>query len=148
MRYWNRLSDPDKPRARSRSPIIPLIGTARDQWGQRPLFSVPGPDQPPPEEGRLGSEARLDGITPLDESPGSEARTALIAGEGRIPVVLTNSKDNVSGTPTEAEFDLAFGAKPVGFIGIVIDGGGAGQVWLVVRSKSELWWYERLTRAN
>jgi hypothetical protein len=148
MRYWNRLSDPDKPRARSRSPIIPALGTARSQWGQRPLFSVPGPDQPPPEEGRLGSEARLDGITPTDESVGSEARTALITEGAYIPVILTNSKDNVTSTPTEADLEAAFGPKPVGFIAIVIDGGGAGQVTLVVRSKSSLWWFEKLTRAS
>lgn len=147
MRYWDRAVDPDRRESRSRSTVDSVLTPEPSQFGQRPMFSEPGPDQPPPEQGTIGTEARLDPVVPVDDSEGSKARTVLEHPNPRLGVMMTYSKLNVSNPPSEAELDEAFGSKPSGWAGFVIDGGGAGVVWLCIRSTSGLWYYEQLTKA-
>ena len=122
------------------------------QFGQRPLFSEPGENQPQPTRGALGTEARLDDVVPVDRSSGSKATTNLEQVGLDVGVILPYSIDNVSNPPTEAQLDAAFGTNPAGWFSAVVDSGGAGQVWLVMRSVSNAdgfrWWYEALTRAT
>jgi len=147
VRYWDRARDPDKPESRSRSTVSPGIGPAPSQFGQRPMFSVPGEDQPPPEQGVIGTEARLDPVVPTDESEGSKARTDLEGVNLRAGVMMTYSKNDVSNPPTEDQLNEAFGPRPSGWVGFIIDGGGAGVVWFCIKSTSEKWYYELLTKA-
>lgn len=148
MRYWDRAKDPDRGESRSRSTVHSVSSPAPSQFGQRPMFSVPGENQPPPAQATMGTEARLDPVVPTDESEGSKSRTVLETTDPRTGILLPYSTDNVSATPTEAELNAAFGAKPVGWAGFVIDGGAAGVVWFCIKSKSDLWWFERLTKAT
>ena len=148
MRYWDRAKDPNKPESRSRSTVQPVLSPVPSQFGQRPMFSVPGEDQPPPDQSMMGTESRLDPVVPEDESEGSKSRTVLDTPDPRAGIVLTYSTNNVSNPPTAAELDLAFGAKPSGWVGFVIDAGGAGVVWFCIRSRSNLWYYEQLTKAT
>ncbi len=143
MRFWNRLTDPTIPGARSRSVSRANSPT---NFGLRPMFSVPSEEVPPVTE-TMARESKLDELTPIDTGPGSQFREDLIKPEVGIPVVLTYSTDNVSGTPTDAEFTAAFGTQEPGFIAMVIDAAAAGQVYIVVKSLSNLWWYEALTKA-
>lgn len=145
MRYWNRIRDPDTPVTRSRSVIQSPSNSAPSQFGQRPMFSVPGPDQTPPDEGRLNQEARLDDVKPTDESPGSEARTELTLDEARMGTVLIHVNVNVASPPTDAQIRTVFGPRSVGFVGLIWDGSGAA--WLCVRGRTDFWWYEGLTKA-
>lgn len=91
----------------------------------------------------------MDGVTPVDESQGSQARTDLeTEARTSTDVVVTVSTDNVSVPPTKAQIDTALGAnRPAGFIGIIIDNGGVGTVFLCVRSLLDSWWTETLTKA-
>lgn len=150
MRYWNRLRDPDIPRTRSRSVTQVPTGIARSQFGQRPMFSVPGPDQPPPEEGRLNPEARLDDVVPTDESVGSEARTELHRDEVSVAgVMVPYVAFNVSYPPTDAQLTSALGTQAMGYMALVIDGVNyTSPVWLCVKSFGDSWWYELLSRAT
>ncbi len=148
MRFWDRAKDPDKPESRSRSTVTPVSSPVPSQFGQRPMFSVPGENQPPPEQAMMGTESRLDPVVPVDNSEGSKSRTVLDVPNPRAGILFTFSTDNVSGTPTDAELRLAFGGRPAGWAGIVIDSGAAGQVYLCVKSKSDTWWYEALTKAT
>lgn len=148
MRYWDRVQNPDVQQTRSRSTIYPEIGSAPAQWGQRPLFSEPGPDQPSPEEGRLATEVQLDRITPVDESEGSKFRKALVVDRTPIPVMFTISTDNVTSTPTDAELTAAFGPRPKGFAALINDNGGAGVIMLVIKGGADTWWFEILTKAT
>lgn len=148
MRYWDRLSNPNTPVSRSRNVIRSVPGTVSSQWGQRPLFSEPGPDQPPPEEGELGSEARLEEVHPADRTKGSEDRSDLILDEPSVPVVLTHSNTNVANPPTAAQLEASFGPRPTGFTAFVQDGGSAGVVWLCIRAVGgNLWHYVKFTGA-
>lgn len=148
MRYSNPAQDPDARESRSRSTIMPTGGDTPNQFGQRPMFSVPGPDQPPPDQGMIGREAQLDPVIPTDESEGSKSRAVLEFPNAREGTTHTYSINNVSSPPTEAQIEAAFGPRPAGWIGLIIDGGSAGAVWLCVKSKSNLWWYEALTKAT
>lgn len=148
MRYWNRVQDPDKPESRSRSTIDSVSTPEPSQFGQRPLFSEPGPDQPPPEQGALGAEARLDPVVPTDESEGSEARTDLEVLNPRAGVTLTVSHLNVGNPPTEAQIIEAFGPRPEGWIGLINDGVLAGTAWLCLKSANNKWNYQKFTRAT
>lgn len=150
MRYWNRLRDPDKPTTRSRSVTNLPSGSAMSQFGQRPMFSVPGPDQPPPDEGRLNPEARLDDVVPTDESVGSEARTELTKDEfSGDAVMVPYVSYNVSYPPTDAQLTSALGTQSMGYMALVIDGVNyTSQVWLCVKSFGDSWWYEGLSRAS
>ncbi len=53
---------------------------------------------------------------------------------------------------TQDEIEAAFGPRPVGWMGIIIDGGGAGVVMLCVRShfsgSTGKWWFEVLSKAT
>jgi hypothetical protein len=111
------------------------------------MFSEPGEDQPSPADGQMGAEARLDDVTPTDDSPTSQSRADLVKDEAIIPVSFTISTDNVASPPTDAELTAAFGAREKGAAFIVIDGGGSGAVWLVVKGGQDTWWYEALTQA-
>ena len=143
MRYWDRAINPNTRMTRSRSTVR---GVSDSVFGQRPMFSRPD-EENEPELGWIAPESRLDDLVPTDESEGSKARTELLKAESSIPVILIFSTDNVTATPTDAELTLAFGERPVGFIGIVIDNGGAGVVYLVVRSQGDTWYFEQLTKA-
>lgn len=148
MRYWDRPVDPDKPTTRSRSTVHGSLTPAPSQFGQRPMFSVPGEDQPPPAQTMIGTEARLDPIVPLDESESSRSQATLEFPNARAGTMLTFSTNNVSNPPTKAEIDAAFGARPSGWIGFIIDAGGSGVVWLCIRSQSSNWYFELLTKAT
>lgn len=145
MRYWSRVSNPDARKSHTRSTLREQTGLS--QFGQRPMFSRPD-EENEPATGKLAPEARLDDVVPTDESTGSEKRTPLVVPEGRIASVVLVSKNNVSNPPTDAQLTTAFGYRQVGFMGIVIDAAGAGLVWIVVKSTSNLWWYELLTKAT
>jgi hypothetical protein len=110
------------------------------------MFSNPL-EENEPARSELAPEARLDDLTPTDESQESVQRAELVKAEAIPVVILPTSKDNVTGVPTDADFTNAFGDKPVGWIGMVIDAGGAGVVHLVVKSTGDLWYYETLTKA-
>jgi hypothetical protein len=112
------------------------------------MFSEPGPDQPPPDEGRLAPEVQLEGVTPVDESKGSKARTDLIKEEGLArTVLLPISLADVSNPPTTTELAAIFGNPPAGSAGFVIDGGG-GLTWFVVKRTTAQWGYELLTQTT
>jgi hypothetical protein len=124
------------------------VGTVGDQWGQRPLFSEPGEDQPLPEQGNMGYEGRPDDIHPSDGRQSSDEVATLIADEVESAAVVLNfSTNNVSLPPTDAQITAAFGSRPVGFIGFIIDNGGSGTVILCIRSQQDNWWYEQFTKA-
>jgi len=146
MRMQDRLVDPDRPQGRQHGTVKLGPDEARSQWGQRPLFSIPGEDQPPPVQMGLGPEATRDPPIPEDRSVGSAWREELEKGEPET-AILPRSRNNVGSPPTEAEIDTAFGPRTVGWIGMIIDGGGAGVVWLIVRSEGNLWYYEQMTKA-
>ena len=148
MRYWDRAIDPDKAESRSRSTIQSVLSPVPSQFGQRPMFSVPGEDQPPPDQTMMGTEARLDPVVPGDESRGSKSRTILNTGNSRAGITFTYSTDNVSNPPTADQLNAAFGPRLVGWSGIVIDGGGAGVVWICVKSKNDSWWFNKFTKAT
>lgn len=147
-RHWAPLTDPTRSEARSRSVIHPHIGTAASQWGQRPLFSEPGPDQPPPEDGRIPSMMQPDDIHPEDGRSSAEGVATLVKEEAEASAVFLNfSTDNVSLPPSEAQVEAAFGARTTGFIGFIIDNGGNGTVILCIKSQLDKWWFEIFTRA-
>ena len=148
MRYWDRAKDPNKPESRSRSTVQPVLSPVPSQFGQRPMFSVPGEDQPPPDQSMMGTESRLDPVVPEDNSQGSKSRTVLDTPNPRAGITFTFSTDNVSATPTDAELRLAFSGRPAGWSGILIDAGGVGTVYLCVKSQGDTWWYEALTKAT
>lgn len=110
------------------------------------MFSRADEEQEP-AEGELASEARLDELVPADEGPGSEARAELVGRDSLIPVFVTYTLDNVSATPTEAEIQAAFGPRKSGFVGIIVDGGGAGKVWLCTKYAA-YWHFVGMTRAT
>ncbi|KKN39473.1 hypothetical protein LCGC14_0743020 [marine sediment metagenome] len=95
----------------------------------------------------LAPEARLDNLVPTDGGVGSQTRVDLLATEAVPPVVLGYSTDNVAAPPTEDQLIEAFGNRQVGFTAFVIDNAMAGTVWLVIKSQSNTWWYEQLTKA-
>ena len=148
MRFWDRAKDPNKPESRSRSTVQSVLSPVPSQFGQRPMFSVPGENQPPPAQSMMGTEARLDPVTPTDESRGSKARTVLEVPNSRAGVVLTYSIDNVSNPPTKDQLNAAFGPRPSGWAGFVIEGGGSGVVWFCIRSRNDNWYFEQLTKAT
>ena len=146
-RHWAPLRDPSIPETRSRS--ISRVGIVGDRWGQRPLFSEPGEDQPPPEQGNVGYEGRPDDVHPSDGRESSNDVATLVAADAAsTAVILTFATDNVSLPPTDAQITTAFGARPVGFIGIIIDNGGSGTVVLCIKSEQDTWWIEQFTKAT
>ncbi len=148
MRFWDRAKDPNNPESRSRSTVHSVLSLVPSQFGQRPMFSVPGEDQPPPDQTMMGTEARLDPVVPEDESRGSKSRTVLNTDNPRAGIMFTRSVDNVSNPPTADQLNAAFGPKLVGWAGIVIDGGGAGVVWICVKSQNDSWWFNKFTKAT
>lgn len=150
MRFWNRATSPDSvasPRSRSTVRGVPPANL----WGQRPLFSRPD-EENDPHIGILTPELRLDHLVPIDESDGSQARSDLLESQvvdiSSTPIVLGFSTDNVAIPPTDAQITTAFGSQSVGFVGILIDNGGIGTVFLVVKSELDSWWYEQFTKAT
>lgn len=145
-RHWAPLRDPNKPETRSRN--IGTVGRVGNQWGQRPMFSEPGEDQLPPEQGTIGPEARPDDIHPSDERIGSNATTDLAKADANRPVKFHMIDYNVGNPPTDAEIRAAIGTAAMEADAFLIcDAGGTGVVWLVVRSGGDTWWYEKLTLA-
>ncbi len=144
-RHWAPLRDPTKPLTRSRSII--KTGNAGSQWGQRPMFSEPGEDQLPPEQGIMAPEARLDDIHPSDGRQSSDGIAELIAAEALVPVKFMGSTDNVSAVPTDAEITTAFGKRDIGEAFVIRDDGGAGRVILIIKGGGGTWYYEVLTKA-
>jgi len=74
-----------------------------------------------------------------------ELERSRVAEDG-IPI----SDADVSGTPTDAEIDAAFGTPSevgAGFVGI-IDDAGAGSQDYIVASDGTNWWYASLTKAT
>ncbi len=110
------------------------------------MFSEPGPDQLPPEEGRVSPVIRPADIFPTDAREGSQDETALRLEEGS-GVGLTIKVHNVSNPPTEAELDAALGAAAAGDLFLVSDGGIGLPLWLVVRGLGGKWNFELLTEA-
>ena len=147
-RHWAPLRNPEVPESRSRNTIKSELGSASSQFGQRPLFSEPGPDQPPPEEGKMGPAAVKEDLHSVDRRESSDAVATLIKDEASSSVVfLTFSTDNVSLPPTDAQIEAAFGARTTGFVGFIIDNGLSGTVILCIKSQSDNWWFEIFTRA-
>ena len=145
-RHWAPLRDPEVAETRSRS--ISRVGTVGTQWGQRPMFSEPGEDQPLPEQGVMGPEGRLDDIYPSDGRQSSDEVADLAKAEALVPVHFMESVNNVSSTPTDAELEAAFGSRAVGDAFIVRDNGGSGVIMLIVRGGEKTWWFEILTKAT
>lgn len=147
-RHWAPLQDPTRRETRSRSIIRPLQGVGTSQWEQRPLFSEPGPNQPPPEDGRMASEVQPDMIHPSDGRESSdEVATSVLDEVTSAAIILNFATDNVALPPTDAQITAAFGSRPVGFVGFIIDNGGSGTVILCVRSQQDTWWLEQFTKA-
>ncbi len=96
----------------------------------------------------MNREARLDEVTPVDESWGSEAYLSRVVKEARIPVLFTSSNYDVASPPTDAELTAAFGHKSKGFAAIVFDDGGTAAAYFCVKGPSGTWWYEALTKAT
>ncbi len=115
------------------------------------MFSEPGEDQPPPDQGNMGYEGRPDDIHPSDGRQSSDEVATLIVDEaGDSATTVSVSTDNVSAPPTDTQITAAFGAgRPDGFVGIINDNGSSVQVWLCIRTKAAVnaWWYELLTKA-
>ena len=144
MRYWDKAVDPDSRTAHSHGrTTAPING----QFGQRPMFS-PSNEEQEPAENLLPSEARLEDLKPIDESSGSKARAKLRREETSSDIMLPFSTDNVNYPPTKAQIVAAFGPKPVGWTGFIIDGGGAGVVWLCIRSLGDCWYRILATKAT
>lgn len=145
-RHWAPLRDPDQPPTRSRS--INRRGSVGNQWGQRPMFSEPGEDQLPPEQGTMPPETQPDDVHPTDERVGSNATTDLTKADPIQPVSFHMINYNVSSPPTDAEIRAAIGSATMEADTFLIrDGTGAGVVYLVVRSGGDTWWYQKLTKA-
>ena len=146
-RHWAPLRDPEQRQTRSRS--ITNRGSVGAQWGQRPMFSEPGPDQPPPEQGSMGSEARPDDIHPSDERVGSEVRTDLTKANAIQLVPFHVITHNVSWPPTDAEIRAALGStNHVGDAFMIRDGAGAGRMTLIVKGGGDTYWWGQLTKAT
>ncbi len=145
-RHWAPLQDPNKAETRSRS--ISRVGTTSDVWGQRPLFSEPGEDQLPPDQGNMGYEGRPDDIHPSDGRESSDAVASLVDNSPTAPVKFSVSMYNVSSPPTDAQLTEAFGNKAGGEAFIVNDNGLSSALWLVVRARDGSWHYEALTKAT
>ena len=110
------------------------------------MFSVPGENQPPPDDSRMPTEMQPDSTHPTDGRQSAEGVADVVKSEALIPIHFTSSRLNVSNPPTLAQLNEAFGARSTGDAFIVIDGGG-GQVWLAVQAEGDEWWYEGLTQA-
>ena len=146
MRFWHPLSNPDRRSPRQRSVVrgVPNLG----QFGQRPMFSRADENEGPVSvHEQMAPEVRLDDLVPADEGPGSEARAELVGVAAASPVFITHVSANVSATPTEEEIVAVFGPKNAGFIGAIIDGGGAGKMWLCVKVRN-YWHFVGMTRAS
>ena len=146
MRFWDPLSNPDQRLSRQRSVMrgVPNPG----QFGQRPMFSRADEDNGPVSMlDQIAPEARLDDLVPADEGPGSKARAELIGVAASDPVFITYSSANVSATITEAEIMAVFGPRNSGFIGAIIDGTGAGKMWLCIKFRT-YWHFVGMTRAT
>ena len=147
-RVWQPLKNPDHPATRSRSTILRHPGHAPTQWGQRPMFSEPGENQPPPEEGLMPQEIRTDAITPMDGRPGSEGVAELRKSEAVEFVMYPTSPDNVASPPTDAQIRAAMAPTNRGESFIIQDNGGAGKIWLIIRGGSDTYYYVGLTKAT
>ena len=147
-RVWQPLENPAFPATRSRSTIHPNPGNAPTQWGQRPMFSEPGPEQPPPDEGMMQQETRVDAITPVDGRQGAEGVTEVAKEEvgGLVPFVVTNY--NTASPPTDANIRAAQGRQAnLGDTFVIRDGTGAAKLWLIVRGGGDTYYYLGLTKA-
>jgi len=146
-RHWAPLRNPEQRQTRSRS--ITTSGSVGTEWGQRPMFSEPGEDQSPPDQGNIGPEARTNDIHPTDERIGSNATTDLTKTDVIQPVSFHLIDYNVSSPPTDAEIRAAIGSAAMeGDAFIIRDAGGAGLVYLVIRSGADTWWYEKFEMAT
>lgn len=147
-RYWAPVKDPNRPEPRLRSTITHSdVGM---NWGQRPMFSEPGPDQPPPDQGAMLTAVRLDEVHPTDRREGADSVTEFAPAviPPGIPFHLI-SAGTLSVPPTDAELNIAIGSDAqLGNAFIVRDGFGANLLWLVVKGGANTWWYERLTKAT
>lgn len=113
------------------------------------MFSEPGPDQPPPEQGSMGPEGRPDDIHPSDERIGSDATTDLTKEDAIKPVPFHVINYNVSSPPTDAQIRAAIGSSNLlGDAFIIRDGTGAFPLWLIVKGGDDTYWYEGLTQAT
>ncbi len=114
------------------------------------MFSEPGPDQPPPDQGAMLTAVRLDEVHPTDRREGADSVTEFAPAvlPPGIPFHIINA-GTLSVPPTDAQIRVALGSQAgVADAFIVRDGGGAGQLWFVVRGGADTWWYERLTKAT
>lgn len=116
------------------------------QFGQRPLFSR-ADESPGPATAAVPPEARLDDVVPIDRGPGSQFHADGLGPGPLAPTFLIDSRDNVGSPPTEAEIETAFGARSTGFTGIIVDGGGAGKMWLCIKFH-QYWHFVGATRAT
>lgn len=147
-RHWNPLRDPDKTQTRSRSVIDTGFDSANSQFGQRPLFSEPGEDQPAPDADPLTPESKPDSITPTDGQESSNDVATLRAVEINQPVPFPVASFNVANPPTESDLRGTFGTgAQLGEAFIVRDGTGASKLWLVVKGGAGVWYYTGLTKA-
>ena len=145
-RYWEPLRDPEQRQTRSRS--ITTRGSVGTQWGQRPMFSEPGPDQPPPEQGSMGPEIRLEDVHPSDERVGSNATTDLVKEDAIKPVPFHVINYNVGTRPTDANIRLALAtSNQLGDAFIIREGTGAAKLWLIIKGGGDKYYYQGLTKA-
>lgn len=141
MRFWDPLVHPERKRTRSRN--LQVNQEDRSEVEKRPLFSR-ADEEHEPQKGLVTGEARLDDVVPVDDRPGSRRQAQARKAEVLPNIKVAFSAIGVASPPTDAEITEAFGKKSAGFVGVIISG---GQAWLVVRSRSDEWWYEQLTKA-
>lgn len=146
-RHWAPVVPPNTPEIRSRSVIQPLQGIGSAVWGQRPMFSEPGENQPPPEDGRMAPEMQTENTHPIDLSLSADGVADVVKDEAIIPVHFSRSKYNVNSSPTNDQLTEAFGKRKVGDAFVIQDGGGAGVIMLIIRGGRNTWWFEVLTKA-
>lgn len=147
-RHWAPLRNPDVSESRSRSIINMGTGSASSQFGQRPIFSEPGPDQPPPDEGRMGPETRPEDVHLIDKRLGSNETEDFTKENVIQPVPFHVVSANVSNPPTDTEIRAAIGTNAMlGDAFIIRDGSGAAVLWLIVKGGGDTYHVEGLTKA-
>lgn len=147
-RVWQPLINPEHRGTRSRSTMKTVVSQDQAVWGQRPMFSEPGENQPPPETGRMMSEIQIDSVTPSDGRQGSEGVAEVRKGEAIIPVAFPETIYNVGNPPTDEEIRFAMGrVMNIGNSFIIRDGTGAAKVWLIVRGGGDTYYHLGMTKA-
>ena len=119
------------------------------QFDQRPMFSEPGPSQPPPETGRLSPEIQPNIVRPSDRRMGSNETEDLVKPDPIQMVHFHVIDYNVSFPPTDAQIRAAAGSSTLlGDAFVIRDGSGAAILWLIMKGGADTYHYELLTKAT